>query len=179
MQSATPSGRIKHEREESNPVEQFWRLPAHPGAHSYQGCLKGVEPLPPGSQPGMQKPLHNRHQAKCGIRMAECGIGDRSLRIPQSALRICSGSTRIRTWNTSLEPRHDCPFHHRAVDIQWTSRGVEPRSPGCKPGVFPLDELPEASAEFGLRSAECQTVRALRNPQSEIRTPQSNDPGWN
>jgi hypothetical protein len=24
----------KHEREESNPVEQFWRLPALPGAHS-------------------------------------------------------------------------------------------------------------------------------------------------
>ena len=24
-----------HEREESNPVEQFWRLPALPGAHSY------------------------------------------------------------------------------------------------------------------------------------------------
>src|SRR5262245_66053469 len=31
--SATPSGR-EHEREESNPVEQFWRLPALPGAHS-------------------------------------------------------------------------------------------------------------------------------------------------
>jgi hypothetical protein len=24
----------KHEREESNPVRQFWRLTAHPGAHS-------------------------------------------------------------------------------------------------------------------------------------------------
>ena len=33
MQSATPSGH-EHEREESNPVEQFWRLPALPGAHS-------------------------------------------------------------------------------------------------------------------------------------------------
>ena len=26
--------RQKHEREESNPVQQFWRLPALPGAHS-------------------------------------------------------------------------------------------------------------------------------------------------
>ena len=26
--------------------------------------------------------------------------------------------------------------------IQWTGRGIEPRSPGCKPGVFPLDEPP-------------------------------------
>src|SRR5262245_35511883 len=25
---------------------------------------------------------------------------------------------------------------------QWTGRGVEPRSPGCKPGIFPLDEPP-------------------------------------
>ena len=30
----------KHEREESNPVGQFWRPPALPGAHSY--CSKGV-----------------------------------------------------------------------------------------------------------------------------------------
>src|SRR5436853_393397 len=46
----------KHEREESNPVEQFWRLPALPGAHSCKskGYPKGVEPLPPGSQPGVQ-----------------------------------------------------------------------------------------------------------------------------
>ena len=33
MRSVTPSGQ-RHEREESNPVEQFWRLPALPGAHS-------------------------------------------------------------------------------------------------------------------------------------------------
>ena len=31
--STTPSGH-EHEREESNPVGQFWRLPALPGAHS-------------------------------------------------------------------------------------------------------------------------------------------------
>jgi hypothetical protein len=31
--SATPSGH-EHEREELNPVKQFWRLPALPGAHS-------------------------------------------------------------------------------------------------------------------------------------------------
>ena len=60
--SATPSGQ-RHEREESNPVEQFWRLSALPGAHSCKsnGYPKGVEPLPPGSQPGVQRPLHHRH----------------------------------------------------------------------------------------------------------------------
>ena len=67
MQSATPSGHAepttgfapafaglqdrcllrsshvgdKHEREESNPVEQFWRLPALPGAHSC-GSKRGI-----------------------------------------------------------------------------------------------------------------------------------------
>ena len=62
MRSATPSGQ-KHEREELNPVKQFWSLPALPGAHSCEskGYPKGVEPLPPGSQPGMQRPLHHRH----------------------------------------------------------------------------------------------------------------------
>src|SRR5262245_25941139 len=38
--SATPSGQ-KHEREESNPVEQFWRLPALPGAHSCKRVSEG------------------------------------------------------------------------------------------------------------------------------------------
>ena len=38
MQSATPSGR-EHEREELNPVKQFWRLPALPGAHSCSAAL--------------------------------------------------------------------------------------------------------------------------------------------
>ena len=37
----------QHEREESNPVEQFWRLPALPGAHSCiaalsEKCSQGI-----------------------------------------------------------------------------------------------------------------------------------------
>ena len=35
----TPSGH-EHEREESNPVKQFWRLPALPGAHSCIAALR-------------------------------------------------------------------------------------------------------------------------------------------
>ena len=31
----------------------------------------------------------------------------------------------------------------------WTGRGVEPRSPGCKPGVFPLDQPPEFEWSVG------------------------------
>src|SRR5882724_11164505 len=33
---------------------------------------------------------------------------------------------------------------------QWTGRGIEPRSPGCKPGIFPLDEPPMFSIEVRL-----------------------------
>ena len=70
MQSATPSGQAepttgfapvsaglqnrcllqsshvgnKHEREELNPVKQFWRLPALPGAHSCEGIRRELYP---------------------------------------------------------------------------------------------------------------------------------------
>jgi hypothetical protein len=32
------------------------------------------------------------------------------------------------------------PLDHEP--IQWTGRGIEPRSPGCRPAIFPLDEQP-------------------------------------
>ena len=32
--------------------------------HARKGCPKGFEPLPPGSQPGMQRPLHHGHRAR-------------------------------------------------------------------------------------------------------------------
>ena len=41
--SATPSGH-EHEREESNLVKQFWRLPALPGAHSCEGIRRELNP---------------------------------------------------------------------------------------------------------------------------------------
>ena len=34
------------------------------------------------------------------------------------------------------------PFHHLAIDEQWTVEGVEPSSAGCKPTIFPLDDTP-------------------------------------
>jgi hypothetical protein len=39
LQSSSHVG-DKHEREESNPVKQFWRLPALPGAHSCNAALQ-------------------------------------------------------------------------------------------------------------------------------------------
>ena len=48
--------------------------------------------------------------------------------------------------------------HARAVSsrwtmspyVQWTGRGIEPRSPGCKPGIFPLDEPPMSEVRLGI-----------------------------
>src|SRR5262245_49175376 len=37
--SVEPRRQSKHEREELNPVKQFWRLPALPGAHSCNAAL--------------------------------------------------------------------------------------------------------------------------------------------
>lgn len=40
-------------------------------------------------------------------------------------------------------PGQPYPAAFRAIaPVQWTGRGIEPRSPGCKPGVFPLDQPP-------------------------------------
>lgn len=44
----------KHERKDSNPVRQFWRLTALPGAHSFGGYPTGVEPVLPASQAGVR-----------------------------------------------------------------------------------------------------------------------------
>lgn len=44
----------KHERKDSNPVCQFWRLTALPGAHSRGGYPTGIEPVPPASQAGVR-----------------------------------------------------------------------------------------------------------------------------
>src|SRR5262245_50459228 len=40
------------------------------------------------------------------------------------------------------------PLDHEP--IQWTGRGIEPRSPRCKRGIFPLDEPPMFSTEVRL-----------------------------
>ncbi len=85
MLSATSSGH-EHEREDSDPVNQLWRLAALPGAHSYLflriGYPKGVEPLPPGSQPGVQKPLHHGNHKRLPARSAPAAF-DREIPVNQ------------------------------------------------------------------------------------------------
>jgi hypothetical protein len=68
-------------------------------------------------------------------------------------LLIPSTPTRIRTRNPSLEARDDPPFHHRGsllgvggpvpvLHRRVDPPGLEPGSPACRAGVFPLDDEP-------------------------------------
>ena len=75
--------------------------------------------------------------------------------------------------------------HAIAVSSRWTMtplverRGIEPRLPGCKPSVFPLDQRPvvlkrsvrELNPVFRLTTAVC-----CRNTYRPFA---SSDPGWN
>ncbi len=75
----------------------------------------GVEPIPPGSQPGMQKPLHHGHH---GVFDEVRNPNDQShckyFVIRHSGFLIFfSSPTRIRTWNARFEARHDVRFNIR------------------------------------------------------------------
>ena len=61
-----------------------------------------------------------------------------------------------RVESRGIEPRPVTERHSRnaiAVSSRWTMtpsverRGIEPRLPGCKPSVFPLDQRPDCSQE--------------------------------
>jgi hypothetical protein len=55
------------------------------------------------------------------------------------------------------------PFHHLAIDEQWTVEGVEPSSAGCRPTVFPLDDTPriKSSGLAGNRTLNLDFKRVL------------------
>ena len=62
--------------------------------------------------------------------------------------RLCFRHTMLRA---GLEPAPACTSSTRLcqlgyrsdVSLQWIPEGIEPSSPGCKPGVFPLDDGPK------------------------------------
>lgn len=60
-----------------------------------QGSPMGVEPMPPGSQPGVQRPLHHGNHINR------------------------SSSTRSRTRTSSFEARNDFRF---TIELYWTAR---------------------------------------------------------
>ena len=93
--------------------------------------------------------------------------------------------------------------HAIAVSSRWTMtpsverRGIEPRLPGCKPSVFPLDQRPvvlkrsvrELNPVFRLTTAACgrNTYRPLLflatafalHPRYRSMGSVASDPGWN
>ena len=74
------------------------------------------------------------------------------------------------------------------VSSRWTMspfssvdrRGVEPRSPGCKPGIFPLDQHAHVIRQRSVRELNpvfrpYQGRRAAETPTDQL---SSSDPGW-
>ena len=74
--------------------------------------------------------------------------GREAARFSKPARRAVSGYLPYSVDSPRIElgfpPRQDgvVPLDHEPVQIQWTGRGIEPRSPRCKRGIFPLDEPP-------------------------------------
>jgi hypothetical protein len=112
-------------------------LPLHHGHHQYRGRTArpraegaGVEParlslarFPSGSrlQSGSPSIIRSRCSGRRGIRTL--------MPVGAHSLAVRPGEPYPATFRRSTENRVD-------------RRGVEPRSPGCKPGIFPLDERP-------------------------------------
>jgi hypothetical protein len=62
----------------------------------------------------------------------------------------------VRAHSLAVRPGEPYPATFRITFMrknQWTGRGVEPRFPGCKPGVFPLDQPPMKKPTARQRSA--------------------------
>ena len=74
------------------------------------------------------------------------------------------------------------PLDHEPIKLQWTGRGIEPRSPRCKRGIFPLDEPPILSAEVRLGIEPSlppyQSGVQPQHLQTKVIS-QCSDPGWN
>src|SRR5689334_20247781 len=54
---------------------------------------------------------------------------------------LLSALSRIRTCNNGILGPAPLPVLGYQ-SIKWTPEGIEPSFPGCKPGVFPLDDGP-------------------------------------
>ncbi len=87
--------------------------------------------------------------------------------------------TRTRTW--TFGGSRAIPYTIGIHQAEWTGRGIEPRSPGCRPGIFPLDEQPihqrsvrESNPAFRLTKAVCS--RSTYRPSLPLI---GSDPGWN
>jgi hypothetical protein len=153
--------RPRHEREESNPVRQFWRLPALPGAHSCDQRVSRGELNP-------HLPVHNRTCRRryttdtmsfrqrsaegAGVEPARRSSRSTGFQPVPVALRVAlpfvvsqfSSPTRSRTRNASFEARHDVRFTIElcAGSPAAEGGGIEP-CPTPLPGQLVSNQCPE------------------------------------
>lgn len=90
------------------------------------------------------RPASNRLPSPIGLSFRS-SIGAAGTRTRISALprrRPPVGRRSLRS--VVLPDRRECACCNRRPQ-NWTCRGIEPRSPGCEPSVFPLDQQPFAT----------------------------------
>ena len=129
---------------------------------SHQGCSKGLEPIPLGSQPSVQ----NLYTTGTIIESRVEGLGSRAKTAYSSGLRprrstldtqLFSSPTRIRTRNTSLEARDDVRF---TIGL-WEQSRAESRGSRVQ-DFLPSTLDPSPSTLSGsLLSALCSLFSAL------------------
>ena len=81
-----------------------------------------------------------------------------------------------RESNSDLQPA-ELVSSHWTMSPQVERRGIEPRLPGCKPGVFPLDQRPVVSCERSVRELNPALVLTTDACGRNTYRP-SSDPGW-
>ena len=95
------------------------------------GCPTGVEPVPPGSQPGMRKPPHYGHRIEKP--KAESGEprGSSLSRFPLSEVDLMGVEPITPILQGSVAPNG-----MEARTIQWSRRALNPQARGSRPRRF-------------------------------------------
>lgn len=107
-----------------------------------QGCPTGVEPAPPGSQPGMQKPLHNGHRAEEGS--SQWAVG-----------------SRLWTEIVPVLPTALCQLPTASVPRP----GLEPGTPRSKRGMISFSPSGHAAGEWEIgRRGDVEFLPLSRSP---------------
>lgn len=155
-------------REDLNPVREFWRLAALPGARP-SVCPTGFEPAPTASQAGML-PFTPRAQRKgrdsnpqgCSLARVPGGSRHRDRVALPSRLFFATPTDQRKARDSNPHAPGGSPLSRRARPTvsgclpgrnRVDRRGVEPRFPVCKTGVFPFDEQPKPCETSPARGA--------------------------
>ena len=99
--------------------------------------------------------FNRRPSGRQGIRTLIPTSGNRFSRAARPTvsgyLPICQWTHRESNPDSQTASLVSVPLDHEPVACSVDRRGVEPRSPGCKPGVFPLDQQPVVGSQRSVR----------------------------